>query len=85
MFVKNVNYVFNVTKDGKTRAIAGKAEGGFNFVCVYERIGATYENCKISSLNFCTSYKAAEHIADVWNEAYKENGTLLPWNEVICN
>lgn len=29
------------------------------------------------SVTFCQSYKKAEELADLWNKAYKGNGTLM--------
>lgn len=74
-FADNVNLVITIEKDGKHLAYAQKEYSSNNLYYVIKHIKG------IKTLNVCSSFKKAQELATFWNNCYKNNNTLMSWDE----
>ncbi len=64
------------TVNGKSYSYADKIKGGDNLLFL------TKHRPNISGINLCSTKIEAEKIAEMWNESYKVNGTLIDFSEM---
>lgn len=66
-----------------TETVNGKK---YSYVCRLigrNNLLALIKDCpNISKVNICSTKKEAEKIAEMWNESYKANGTLIDFTEI---
>ena len=67
--MKYFYYAATREQNGKNYAFVIKSGAGDNLLSVFAR----YSNLKF--VNACPTKKAAEKLADFWNECYEKNGT----------
>lgn len=72
---KYIYAVYSLENDEGMLACAEKISTSLNLKHVIEGIK------DLVYFNVCESYKEAKHIAEVWNQAYKENGNHMYWNK----
>ena len=69
--MKNFYITFSAQLDGKYWAGTMTVSSNDNIMNISQRIAG------MQTANLCTTRKAAEELADYWNECFKRNGTSI--------
>lgn len=75
-FIDNVNMIISLENKGKYYAYALKEYSNYNLYYTIKNIKA------LKTVNICKSYNKAKELANIWNESYKNNNTLMTINEL---
>ena len=74
-----VNYVTVQQVNGKLWATAHSEDSHQDFSSIFKAIRNLY------ALHFFESHRKASETAELWNGCYRNNGTLMTWDEITEN